>query len=314
KSAAYETLYDVLVMVSDLIAPILPFTSEAMYQNLVRSLEPGAPTSVHLQDFPSPNPTVIDPELSRAMSTVLEVVRLGRSARSEVNIKTRQPLPAILVYTADPANAQAVVRLKDQILDELNVKDVRAMEDLGDVVSHDIRPNLPILGPKYGKRLGAIRSALSGMDPASVALSVEAGMSIDLNLPDGTSISVEPSEILVMLQKREGYAAAQSAAATVVLDTTLTPELVQEGLARDVVRAIQDARKQLALDIDDRIVLTLEGSEAITQAVRAYAEYVKREVLADDLRIALEGDQAETGWLDVKVGPETIRLRIDRAG
>ncbi|HEV2066676.1 MAG TPA: isoleucine--tRNA ligase [Thermomicrobiales bacterium] len=314
KSAAYETLYDVLVMVSNLIAPILPFTSEAMYQNLVRSLEPSAPTSVHLQDFPSPDATVIDPELSRAMSTVLEVVRLGRSARSEVNIKTRQPLPAILVFTADPANAQAVVRLKDQILDELNVNDVRAMEDLGDVVSHDIRPNLPILGPKYGKRLGAIRGALSGMDPVRVARSVEAGMSIDLSLPDGKSISLEPSEILVTLQKREGYAAAQSEAATVVLDTTLTPELVQEGLARDVVRAIQDARKQLALDIDDRIVLALVGSEAITRAVGAYAEYVKREVLADDLRIASEGDQAETGWLDVKVGPETIRLRIDRAG
>jgi len=312
KSAAYETLHEVLVTVSGLIAPILPFTSEAMYQNLVRSLKPDAPISVHLRDFPTADTTMIDRDLSRSMSTVLEVVRLGRSARSEVNIKTRQPLPAILVYTADPANAQAVVRLKDQILDELNVKDVRAMEDLGNVVSHDIKPNLPVLGPKYGKQLGAIRTALSGLEPARIARSVKAGENVELRLADGTTVSLEPSEVLVSLRKHEGFAAAQSEAATVVLDTTLTPELMQEGLARDVVRAIQDARKQLSLEIDDRIVLALAGPEAITSAVSAHAEYVQREVLADELRIQSEVHQSNAGYVQVKVGGEIVHLWITR--
>ncbi|MDQ3539317.1 MAG: DUF5915 domain-containing protein, partial [Chloroflexota bacterium] len=312
KSAAYETLYDVLVTVSGLIAPILPFVSEAMYQNLVRSLDTGAPSSVHLRDFPAADQSLIDIELSGAMSAVLDVVRLGRSARAEANIKTRQPLPAILVHTSDPADAQAVVRLKDQILDELNVKDVRALDDLGDVVSHDVRPNLPVLGPKYGKQLGAIRSSLAGMDPANVARKVEAGETVTLTLADGVSISLEPSELLVSLRRHEGYAAAQNESATVVLDTTLTPDLIEEGLARDFVRAVQDARRQLDLDIEDRIALTLSGTDAITAALNAYVDYVKREVLAETVNVVAHIEPAATGFVQVKVGAVTVDLIIER--
>jgi isoleucyl-tRNA synthetase len=312
KSAAYETLYDVLVTVSRLLSPILPFMSEAMYQNLVRSLDADAPKSVHLLDYPKSDMSLIDPELSRAMSTVLEVVRLGRSARSEANIKTRQPLPAILVHTTDPADAEAVVRLKDQILDELNVKDVRALDDLGHIVSHDVKPNLPVLGPKYGKQLGAIREALSRADPAEVARTVQNGDTISLTLTDGTSVSLEPSELLVSLKRHEGYAAAQNEAATVVLDTNLTPELIQEGLVRDVVRAVQDARKQLELDIEDRITLTISGPAAITEAVTAYTDYVKREVLADHVSIAAHIDPGDPGYIQARVGQELVHLVIGR--
>ncbi len=312
KASAYETLYDVLVTVSGLIAPILPFVSEAMYQNLVRSLDADAAKSVHLMDFPGADPSLVDPELSRSMSTVLEVVRLGRSARAEANIKTRQPLPAILVHTTDPAEAQAVVRLKDQILDELNVKDVRALEDLEGVVTQEVRPNLPVLGPKYGKRLGAIRGALSKADPAAVARSVEAGQPVSLTLDDGSEISLEPAEVLVSLRKHEGYAAAQNEAATVVLDTTLTPGLIQEGLVRDVVRAVQDARKQLELDIEDRITLVVSGREAITGAISAHLDYVRREVLADSVEIVEHVNAGAPGYVQAKVGPETVEMVIRR--
>src|SRR5699024_3640821 len=128
---------------------------EEIYQNLVRSIDESAPVSVHLTDYPIADMSLIDSQLSREMSAVLAVVKLGRAARSEANIKVRQPLPAILVHTPDPADAEAVVRLKSQILDELNVKDVRALTLLGDVLAYEIKPNLPVLGPKYGKQIGA---------------------------------------------------------------------------------------------------------------------------------------------------------------
>src|SRR5690606_20654388 len=231
KSAAYETLYEALVIVSKLIAPYIPFLAEEMYRTLVTTVDAKAPESVHLTDFPEADGSLIDEQLSREMSAVLAVVKLGRAARSEANIKVRQPLPAILVHTPDPADAEAVVRLKDQILDELNVKDVRALTELGEVLSYDVKPNLPVLGPKYGKQLGAIRGALGKLDPSAVAAKVNAGENLPIELPDGSTVELLPSELLVGMQKKEGFAAAQSENATVVLDTELTPELIAEGKA-----------------------------------------------------------------------------------
>jgi isoleucyl-tRNA synthetase len=310
KSAAYETLYDALVVVSRLLAPILPFLSEEMYQNLVRTVERDAPISVHLTGFPVADEALIDRDLSKDMAAVLAVVRLGRSARAEASIKVRQPLPAILVHTSDPTGADAVVRLKEQILDELNVKDVRALSDLGDVVTHEVQPNLPVLGPRYGKRLGGIRAALASMPAAEVAALVEQGSVIPLTLADGTNVELLPGEVLVNLRKREGFAAAQSAEATVVLDTTLTPELVQEGIARDVVRAIQDARKQLELNIEDTIDVRYHAADsAVDQAIAAFRGYIAREVLAVSLDrgTALSG---EDGYARLKVGSTNLDVAI----
>ncbi len=180
KVAAYRTLYDVLTTVTGLLAPFVPFLSEAIYQNLVRSIDPAAPESVHLTDYPTVDETRIDEVLSSDMAAVLEVVSLGRAARSEAGVKVRQPLPGILVHAGDKAVLEAVVRLKDQVLDELNVKDVAPLVELGDVVAYDIRPKLAILGPKYGKRLGEVRTQLAKEDPASVAARVETGETVDL--------------------------------------------------------------------------------------------------------------------------------------
>ncbi len=313
KSAAYETLYDALVLVSHLLAPILPYLSEEMYQNLVRSIDPSAPVSVHLTDFPVSDESAIDSGLSKDMSAVLAVVRLGRSARAEANIKVRQPLPAILVHTNDPAGAEAVVRLKDQILDELNVKDVRALADLGDVLSHEVQPNLPILGPKYGKALGGIRAALMQAEPSEIAQLVDAGSNISLALPDGSRIELLPGEVIVNLRKREGFAASQSADATVVLDTTMTPELIQEGVARDVVRAIQDARKQLELNIEDTINVRYHTSErALANAIESFREYISREVLAESLETGTNLDGAD-GYARLKVGPSELEVSISKS-
>ncbi|MGC4191885.1 MAG: isoleucine--tRNA ligase [Thermomicrobiales bacterium] len=312
KHAAYETLYEALVLVTKLVAPFIPFVSESMYQNLVRSVNEFAPESVHLTDFPVAVESLIDRQLTREMTAVLAVVKLGRAARSEANLKVRQPLPAILVHTPDPADAEAVVRLKDQILDELNVKDVRALDELGDVVSHEVKPNLPVLGPKYGKQLGAIRAALGAANPSDVSATVDRGESVSLTLKDGATVELLPDEVLVSLRKREGFAAAQGPEATVVLDTTLTPELVQEGIARDVVRAVQDARKQLELNIEDTIALTYDAPGPVASAIGAFADYVSREVLATRLE-AGTGLAGKDGYTEVNVGGETVAIAIVRA-
>ena len=306
KSAAYETLHEALVIVSKLLTPTLPFISEEMYQNLVRSLDGTAPASVHLTDYPLANTALIDKDLSRAMSAVLAVVKLGRAARSEANIKVRQPLPAILVHTPNPADAEAVVRLKDQIVDELNVKDVRALTELGDVLAYDVKPNLPLLGPKYGKQLGAIRGALGNMDADSIAANVNTGKNVSLSLKDGSIIELLPEEVIVSLRKKEGFAAAQSVEATVVLDTELTPELIAEGQARDVVRAIQDLRRQLELNIDDRIKVRYEVGGDMADAIASHRDWIATEVLATSLEPA--GDLAD--GTDVTISGETLKVSI----
>ncbi len=283
KSAAYETLYQCLVTTAKLLAPLTPFLAEAIHQNLVGATDDDAPVSVHLTDFPPQQPEEIDERLSRDMEAVLDVVRLGRAARSEANLKVRQPLPAVLVYTTDRAATDAVVRLQDQILDELNVKEVRPLAELGDIVSHEILPNLPVLGPKYGRRLNEIRRVLAAQPATDVASTVAAGEQVSLTLDNGQEINLQPDEVLVTLRRQEGFAAAQSERATVVLDTTLTPELVAEGIARDFVRGVQDARRQADLRIEEMIRVSYTGDPEAVAAIAANENYVKREILASSL-------------------------------
>lgn len=280
KAAAYQTLYDCLVALSRLLAPFVPFVAEAIYGNLVRPFDAAATASVHLTDYPESDPATVDEALSSDMGAVLEVVSVGRAARTEAGVKVRQPLAGILVYSRDAAALEAVLRLKDQVLDELNVKEVAPLVDLGEVVSYDIRPNLSVLGPKYGKRLGATRQALAREDPASVAARVDAGQPVELVLEDGSSVTLEPSEILVDLKKRAGYATAQGPTFTVVLDTSLTSALIEEGLARDFVRGVQDARKSAGYRIEDTIEVAYEADPEVVAALAAHEAYVKAETLA----------------------------------
>jgi isoleucyl-tRNA synthetase len=283
-------------------------------------MDESAPESVHLNPFPDADGSAIDEALSSDMSAVLAVVRLGRAARSEANVKVRQPLPALLVHTSEPSGAEAVVRLKDQILDELNVKDVEALSDVGGYVTPEIKPNLPVLGPKYGKRLGAIRSAIQQADARDLAAKIGAGESVVLPLADDSEVTLEPSELLLTLRKREGFAAAQDDQATVVLETMLTPELLQEGLARDFVRAIQDARKQAEFRIEETIAVRVQTDDDLRAAIEANRDYVMREVLATSLDFGpIDGSVlGETTVLvpDLKVGDHraTATLRPSHSG
>ncbi|MGI8477694.1 MAG: isoleucine--tRNA ligase [Thermomicrobiales bacterium] len=296
KTAAYSTLHECLVAVSRLIAPFVPFIAETMHQNLVHSVDADAPESVHLCGYPEVSPDLIDVQLSSDMAAVLEVVKLGRAARSEAAVKVRQPLPAVLVYSRDPSVMEAVVRLRDLVLDELNVKDVAPLVELGGVVAYEIRPKLSLLGPKYGKRLGEIRQALAALDPVAVAERVNAGNGVELALADGSSLTLTPDEILVDLTKRAGYAAAQGSLATFLLDTALTPELIEDGVARDFVRGVQDARKNAGFRVEDRIAIEFEADPEVVSAIERFAAYVAAETLAETVEareVAGASDQVE---------------------
>jgi isoleucyl-tRNA synthetase len=328
KLAAYATLHECLTALAALLAPFVPFLADEMYQNLVRSVDPEARDSVHLSDFPSVNPDAVEEGLSADMTAVLDIVKLGHAARQEAAIKVRQPLPALLVYARDSAKLDAVLRMRDLVMDELNVKDIQPLTDPGDVVAYDVRPNLSLLGPKYGKRLGAIRNALGAADPAEVARHVEAGRQCTLTLDDGGTIDLEPEELLVDLTKRAGYAAAQGDIGTVVLDTSLTPDLIDEGVARDFVRAVQDARKRAGFEIEDRIELHYVADPSVANALKVHEQEVAAETLAinvvaqSDLGASDAVEPEETdgpggatgkdGWYrdQVAVGGHQVRIAI----
>jgi isoleucyl-tRNA synthetase len=282
KAAAYQTLYECLTTLAQLLAPFTPFLAEAIYQNLVRTVDPQSPASVHLTDFPLSRSDRIDESLSRDMEAVLEVVGAGHAARQEAAIKVRQPLPALLINTREPAVLASVLRLQDQVLDELNVKSLQPMDDPGQYVSYAIRPNLRALGPRLGKQVNAVREALAGLDPSEVAALVRTGSDIHLETAVG-GITLEPSDVLVDTVKLPGYAAAQGPRSTVVLDTTLTPALIEEGLARDFVRGIQDARKQAGYQIDDTIEIQFVADPEVWRAIDGHRAYVMTETLATSL-------------------------------
>jgi isoleucyl-tRNA synthetase len=297
-----------LTTLSKALAPFIPFLTEQMYQNLVRQVDASAPESVHFCDYPDGDGAQIDAKLSSDMAAVLEVIRLGRSARTEAGIKVRQPLQGIKVYTREPAFLEAVLTLQDQLLDELNIKSVSPLTDLGDVVSYEIRPNLSLLGPKYGKRLDAIRQALQAASALEIAEQVKAGQTVALALADGSTVSIEPAEILVDLKKTPGYAAAQGPNSTVVLDTVLTPELVAEGLVRDFIRGAQDARKDAGLRIEDRISLTYDAPDGIGDALLSGSDLIKTETLATSLT---SGPVANGSYsTQVKVGDAMVKIGL----
>jgi len=310
KAAAYRTLYDVLVTITRLLAPFVPFLADELYRNLVANVDETAPVSVHLTDYPESNASQIDERLSRDMAAAMQVVDLGRSARSESNLKVRQPLAGILVYTRDPEAYAAAESLQDLILDELNIKSMAPLEELGDVVSYGIRPNLSLLGPRLGKQLGEVRGLLSEMEPSEVASLVNSGQPVELLLKDGSNVSLTPAEILVDLVKRPGYAAAQGEIGTVVLDTEITEALRREGIARDFVRGVQDARKSAGFQIDDRIEIVHNAEGESAKAIADFADFVQNETLADSL-LANGSDPREDAFLaTIEAGGANVDIRL----
>jgi isoleucyl-tRNA synthetase len=279
KQSAYLTLYECLKTAHELMAPFVPFLAEHVYQNLVKGVEPDAPDSVHMIPWPEPNPAWQDEELRYNVGVVQKVVGLGRAARGQSGVRTRQPLARLLVRAPDERARAALDDNQDQILEELNVKTVEFIARDASHVTYRIKPNMPALGKRgYGKQIPALRKWLEEeADGADIARATAAGEDYKVPMIDAP---LGPDDFLVETEAAEGFACAEEGGYLAELDTTLSDELIDEGLAREVVRSVQDARKQAGLEVSDRIILGISGSAGIEKALGAHREYLMAETLA----------------------------------
>jgi isoleucyl-tRNA synthetase len=337
KLAAYQTLYSVLVTLTKLLAPIVPFVSERMYQNLcvpnafalagpenpasnnpeprrgnplpgapANSQEAGPPPSVHLCDYPVADPALRDPALSERMALAQKVVNLGHGLREQTKQRVRQPLPELRFACANPAHRAAIEHLADVIQEELNVKTITGCDHLDDLVHYNYKPNLKTLGPKFGKGLAAISKALPSISEAALA-PLRRGQSVILSL-DGADYLLAPEDVLISTQQAADWVAADDQGVQIALSTVLTPELVREGMARDFVRQIQQLRKDRDLEISERINIFATLVEPETKrAIEEWRAYICAETLSDSLQ--LKDDSPETARA-VEVGDRQIMIWI----
>ena len=302
--AAYATLYTCLVTLSKVLAPFIPFVAEEIYHNLVLSKAPTASASVHMATWPQSTPAWRNDDLVASIGVIQSVVGLGRAARRSAALKVRQPLPTMLVRVPS-AVAQGVAAFVADIRDELNIKDVQWLSTGATFIDYRFKPNLRVVGKKYGKLVPALTEALKALagDTARAhAVAVESGATFDL-VVDGTLLTIAPDEVLVETSSPEGYAVAEENGVLVALDTTLTADLVAEGIAREVVRYIQDARKNAGFAIADRILVSIDGVKnqpELEATIATWSDYMCGETLADSLVLAKPavGAHVETLELD----------------
>jgi isoleucyl-tRNA synthetase len=303
KRAAYETLYTCLETLNRLIAPMMPFVTEDVYQNLVRTWSPDAIESVHLCDWPAVNASLIDEELSASVRLIQRLASLGRSARAKANIRVRQPLARVYVKVLAESERATVLRLADQLLEELNVKELELITDEAEYFDYQVRPNLPVLGPKYGGDVGRIQRALAAADKAAIARAVSMRQPVEL---DG--FVLQPEELLVAVAGKPGYAVAEEAGYAVAVTTEVTPELADEGLARELVRRIQEMRKSAGFEIADRIRLGYEGDADVGRVMTAWRDYISQETLADSVTEGAAGGYSEEHSIDGR----SLKLAVEK--
>ncbi len=308
KRAAYHTLYTALVTVAKLMAPFTPFLAEELYQSLVRAIDPEAPLSVHLCDWPEADPEAFDPELEAAMEEARELVRLGRAARSRARIRVRQPLPALLVV-APRTRLGDFPELVGLVAEELNVKEVRFVEEAGQYVTYEVKPRFDRLGPRYGPKVQAIAAALSSLGPESAeGVAREGRVRVFL---DGETVELEAEDLEIRAREREGFVAEAGPGAVVILDTHLTPELMREGLVRELVHQVQQLRRDAQLTVDQRIELQVEATGEVAEAVQAHREVIASEVLA----VSVDLGRAEGGFVrEVNLEGTPVRIAIRPVG
>jgi isoleucyl-tRNA synthetase len=285
KRSAYETLYTALVAVSKLLAPAMPFLADELYQNLVRSVTAAAPDSVHLADWPLFDATLIDEGLSREMAVVIKLVSLGHAARQKANRKVRQPLQQAAFSVGNPSERRALRAFHDLVEDELNVKEVRLLDNATEAVSHTIKPLPKQLGQKYGNKFPDIQKAVAALDSEQAARTLLSGAPLHVKVEQDEYL-VEPGDAEVRTQAKVGFSVAEEGAYLAALVTTLSPELITEGKAREFVRRVQDLRKKADLDVADRIRLVVEAAPGLRAALEAHREYVTTETLAVQMEFA----------------------------
>ena len=303
KINAYMTLYTALETVIKLAAPMIPFMAEDIYRNLVCSVNPSAPESVHLCDYPVSNPAFVDKELEASMDEVLNIVVLGRAARNSANIKNRQPLGKIFV-TAPKALAD---EYREIIEDELNVKELEFVTDSSSYVSYSFKPQLKTLGPKYGKLLGAIREYLASLDGSAAKQELDEKGTLTFTA-GGTEISLAPEDLLIETVQREGFQAESGGGVTVVLDTNLTPELIEEGFVRELISKIQTMRKDAGFEVMDTIKIYVSGNDKIAAIFEANKASIAHDVLATAITAAQGGSYTK----DWDINGEKVTLGVEK--
>ncbi len=315
KNAAYHTLYTALTTLAHLLAPFTPFVAEEVYQNLVRSCDPEAPLSVHLSRWPQVREEWADPALLEDMAMAMRVVRLGRAARRQAGIKVRQPLRRMVVRPPHKAAAASLQRLQEQVLEELNIKSLDLLEPGAAFETYHLRANLRLLGPSYGRQVPAIRAALEGLAgeaAAQAARTVQDGERLPLALADGSTLSLSPEEVLVETAAPAGFAVTEGEGFLVALETTLDRELVREGLARELVRQLQEARKEAGLEVSDRIHTYIVGASGdLAEAIAAHRADIATETLS--LSLTQEEPPAGAYRKEAAVGEHTVTLGVLRA-
>ena len=305
KINAYMTLYTALVTVAKAAAPMIPFMTEDIYQNLVRSIDADAPESIHLCDYPEVNEAWIDKDLEANMEELLEIVVLGRACRNTANIKNRQPIGKMFVK----ADFDLPEFYQEIVADELNVKNVKFTDDVRDFTSYSFKPQLKTVGPKYGKMLGAIKAALNDIDgnAAMDELNATGALKLDVN---GQEIELFKEDLLIDTAQIEGYESVNDNGITVVLDTNLSPELLEEGFVREIISKIQTMRKEADFEVMDRIKVTYEGSEKAEAVFEKNNTLIAGEVLADEVVKAQPAGYVKE-W---KINGEAVTMGVEKKG
>ena len=303
KEAAYMTLYTVLKTMALISAPFTPFMSETMYQNMVRTVDKSAPESIHLCDWPHKDESFIDPELEANMAAVLDIVVLGRSARNAANIKNRQPVASM--YVQGKALPDMYVSI---IADELNVKEVRFVDDASSFISYRVKPQLKTLGPRYGKLLPKINQYLAGEGVGNAVVAAHnRGESYKFDI-DGTEISLAAEDVLVSTEENAGFVTVTEHDLSVVLDTNLTPELIEEGFVREIVSKVQTMRKEAGFEVTDHIVLSHHGNSLIESIFAKHGAEIAADTLADSIKLGSAGYVKD--W---EINGESVTLGVEKS-
>ena len=285
---------------------MIPFMTEDIYQNLVRSLDKEAPESIHLCDFPVANEAHIDKDLEAKMEEVLKVVVLGRAARNTANIKNRQPIGRMFVKaeTALPAFYQEIIQ------DELNVKKVEFTDDVRAFTSYSFKPQLRTVGRKYGKYVNEIKEILAGLDGNQAMDTLNETDLLSFETQDGTKVELAKEDLLIDMAQMEGYVSESDYGITVVLDTNLTEELLTEGFVREIISKIQTMRKEAGFEVMDKIKVTYDGSEKAEKVFAEYAEQIGQETLA----VAVEKAEPAGYVKDWKINGEAVNMGVEKQG
>jgi isoleucyl-tRNA synthetase len=307
KISAYCTLYEALVALSKLAAPFLPFVAEEIYRHLVVPVAGDAPTSVHLCDYPPGDRELVDTDLETGMAMVMRWVSLVRAARNRARIKVKQPLARVRLRRTGKVPREILDPLLDHLKDEVNVKEVTFDDDLSAFVTYGVMPRFDLLGPRLGEKVKALKRALAGLDPGAVG-TLEAGTPVRIGL-DGEEIEISPDEVTIRKSEKEGWLFESDGTGSIVLDITVTPELLAEGRAREIVSGIQNLRKQSGFDVTDNIRIHIVGDGLTTKAIDVFGEHIKSETLALSIDSKIPADKAA---LELVMGDDKAAVILDR--